>query len=77
MVEWMRNGRWSKVTDYGEGSASNAGFPPQPDWFRDNRDFGNVRRGLGEGGFSEAEINGIMGDNWLNFYEASFGTEHG
>ena len=26
MVEWMRNGRWSKTMDYGEGSADNAGF---------------------------------------------------
>ena len=27
VVEWMRNGRWSKVMDFGEGSADNAGFP--------------------------------------------------
>ncbi|MEN0041489.1 MAG: membrane dipeptidase [Pseudomonadota bacterium] len=77
VVEWMRNGRWSKVTDYGEGSASNTGFPPQPDWFKDNRDFGNIRRGLGDVGFSKEEIDGIMGDNWLRFYEDSFGPAVG
>ena len=42
VVEWMRVGRWTKDVDYGEGSADQAGFPPQPEWFRDNRDFGNI-----------------------------------
>ncbi|EFL91061.1 membrane dipeptidase [Ahrensia sp. R2A130] len=73
VVEWMRNGRWSKQMDYGEGSASNAGFPPQPEWFVDNRDFGNLRAGLADAGFAANEIDGIMGDNWLRFYETSFG----
>lgn len=72
VVEWMRNGRWSKETDFGEGSASNAGFPDMPDWFQDNRDFGNIAQGLSEVGFSSDEVNGIMGNNWLKFYEASF-----
>ena len=26
IVEWMRNGRWTKTIDYGEGSAEKAGF---------------------------------------------------
>ena len=30
VVEWMRVGRWTKDIDYGEGSASDAGFPPMP-----------------------------------------------
>ena len=75
VVEWMRNGRWSKVMDYGEGSASNAGFPPQPDWFTDNRDFGNISAGLAKVGFSSAEVDGIMGGNWLSFYEHAFEPE--
>jgi membrane dipeptidase len=73
IVEWMRVGRWSKVIDYGEGSASDAGFPPMPSWFNDNRDFGNVSQGLLDIGFSTDEMEGIMGGNWLNFYDASFG----
>lgn len=73
IVEWMRVGRWSKVIDYGEGSASDAGFPPMPSWFNDNRDFGNVSQGLLDVGFSTDEMEGIMGGNWLNFYDASFG----
>ena len=75
IVEWMRVGRWSKAMDYGEGSADNPGFPPMPDWFRDNRDFGNIHEGLTAKGFSEAEVDGIMGGNWLRFYEESFGPK--
>ncbi|WP_295313184.1 membrane dipeptidase [Roseobacter sp.] len=74
VVEWMRVGRWSKVIDYGEGTAASAGFPPMPEWFRDNRDFGNIRAGLLATGLSEADTDGIMGGNWHRFYEASFGA---
>ena len=72
VVEWMRVGRWSKVMDYGEGSAGNAGFPPMPDWFKDNRDFGNIREGLLATALSAEDVDGIMGANWLRFYEESF-----
>jgi microsomal dipeptidase-like Zn-dependent dipeptidase len=72
VVEWMRTGRWSKDTDYGEGSASDAGFPPMPEWFKDNRDFGNIEAGLRATGLSDAEVAGIMGENWLAFYDKSF-----
>ncbi len=77
VVEWMRNGRWSKETDYGEGSASAAGFPPQPDWFRDNRDFPHLRNALAARGFSPEEVAGIMGGNWLAFFRTSFGAAEG
>ncbi|MCR9127810.1 MAG: dipeptidase [Rhodobacteraceae bacterium] len=74
VVEWMRVGRWSRQIDYGEGSAAQPGFPPMPSWFRDNRDFGNIRAGLEAKGFDAAEVDGIMGGNWLRFYAASFGA---
>lgn len=73
VVEWMRVGRWSKTIDYGEGSASDAGFPPMPGWFNDNRDFGNIDAGLKNAGFSEQEVAAIMGENWLRFYDENFG----
>ena len=75
VVEWMRGGRWTKEIDYGEGSASNAGFPPMPSWFNDNRDFGNIRKGLGAVGLSTQDVDGIMGGNWARFYETSFGPK--
>ncbi|MFT4715957.1 MAG: membrane dipeptidase [Paracoccaceae bacterium] len=73
VVTWMRNGRWTKTLDYGEGSASAAGFPDQPDWFRDNRDFGNIDGALAKVGFSKEEVAGIMGGNWYRFYQDGFG----
>lgn len=72
VVEWMRVGRWTKKIDYGEGSAQNAGFPPMPTWFQDNRDWGNILKGLADIGFSDDDIHKIAGKNWLEFYRHSF-----
>ncbi len=72
VVNWMRNGRWSKDTDYGEGSASNAGWPDQPDWFSNSSDYRNIAAGLEDAGFSRENIKKIMGENWLGFFEKSF-----
>lgn len=69
ILEWMRNGRWSKQMDYGEGSKSNADWPKPLSWFRDSRDFPNLTKGLQERGFSHQEVAQIMGLNWLNFLE--------
>ena len=68
----MRNGTWTNERDFGEGSVSFAGFPDQPKWFRDNRDFLNIATGLKSAGFNSNDIDSIMGKNWLNFFEASF-----
>jgi len=73
VVEWMRNGRWSKAMDFGEGSASNAGFPPQPHWFQDSTHYGNLSAGLIDKGFSDEDVARIMGNNWLRFMSQSFG----
>jgi membrane dipeptidase len=72
VVEWMRVGRWSKDIDYGEGSATAAGFPPMPHWFKDNRDFGNLERGLCDVGMNAEEIAAVMGKNWYRFFEENF-----
>lgn len=73
VVEWMRTGRWTKQVDFGEGSAALPGFPPMPDWFRDNRDFGAISTGLRATGMTGEEVAAIMGGNWLRFFETSFG----
>ena len=73
VVTWMRNGRWTKDTDFGEGSAAAPGFPPMPDWFQDNRHFGAIAAGLADVGFDNAEVAQIMGGNWRAFFEVSFG----
>ena len=69
VVEWMRNGTWAKAKNYGEGTKNNSGFPKQPDWFTDARGFSNLESGLSKVGFNKNEINGILGDNWFNFYK--------
>jgi len=72
VVQWMRVGRWTKEIDYGEGSAAAPGFPPMPEWFNDNRDFGNIEAGLKEVGLSDADISAFMGKNWYRFYAENF-----
>lgn len=74
IVEWMRVGRWTKRADFGEGSAAAPGFPPMPEWFRDNRDFGRIAAGLRECGMGEAEVAAVMGGSWMSFFKKSFGA---
>jgi len=69
VVEWMRNGTWTKKKNYGEGSKSKPGFPKQPDWFLDARGFKNLNIGLKKIGFNDSEVNAILGNNWYNFYK--------
>ena len=69
IVEWMRNGTWTKVKNYGEGTKNKPGFPKQPDWFLDARGFKNLELGLKKIGFNKDEVNGILGNNWYNFYK--------
>ena len=61
VVRWMRDGRWTRQT-------SDAVFPAQPAWFRDNRDWDGIAAGLRSAGFSEDETAGIMGANWARFW---------
>ena len=72
VVEWMRSGRWTKSVDFGEGTKDKPGFPKQPDWFVDNRDFKNIEKGLIAVGFGMDEVESILGKNWYNFYTNNF-----
>ncbi|WP_454695078.1 membrane dipeptidase [Achromobacter aegrifaciens] len=75
VVQWMRTGRYTKNIDYGEGSAAQPGFPPQPDWFQDSRDFQNIEQGLRATGFSSDDVALLMGGNWMRFFDQSFGPQ--
>ncbi len=72
VVEWMRNGTWTKTMDYGEGSQDNAGFPEQPEWFQNSLGFANILEGLKQIGFNSTDIAKIAGKNWLEFFRTSF-----
>jgi microsomal dipeptidase-like Zn-dependent dipeptidase len=52
--------------DYGEGSASDSGWPEPLAWFKDNRDFPKVAEALAQKGFNETELGLILGGNWVN-----------
>jgi len=70
VLEWMRNGKWSKAMDYGEGSSSNSGWPDDLPWFKDEHGMENIYNGLIKYGFQEKEANQILGGNWFNFLES-------
>ena len=72
VVEWMRAGRWTKKVDFGEGSASNPGFPEMPEFYKNNLDFPNLASGLASLGMREDEVEKILGGNWLKFFNKNF-----
>ena len=72
VVEWMRAGRWTKKVDFGEGSASNPGFPEMPEFYKNNLDFPNLASGLVSLGMREDEVEKILGGNWLKFFDKNF-----
>ena len=72
VVEWMRNGRWTKERDFGEGSANDAGFPSQPSWFKNSTNYPGIAEGLIATGFSEDEVTRICWQNWYDFMANSF-----
>lgn len=74
VVEWMRNGRWSKDKDFGEGSARAPGFPVQPQWFANCSHYHNLAQGLLDKGFTQSDMEKVMGQNWLQFLRDSCGA---
>ena len=72
VVTWMRNGRWRREVKSAPGSE---GFPDQPAWFKDNRNFSTILEGLAQHGFSREDLEKIAHGNWLRFYQDSFGAK--
>ena len=72
ILEWMRSGRWTLGIDHGEGSAASPSWPRQPSWFVGSKDMLTVAQGLEDVGFDNADIEKIMGQNWLSFFAKSF-----
>jgi len=72
-LDWMRMGRWSRVVNYGAGSAGNSGPAAKPQWFARPGDLSKVPAGLREAGFSAEEAEKITAGNWLRVYGEVFG----
>ena len=66
-IDWMRNGRWRQVPAAERAEFADMPWPDQPDWFRTPADTPNLATGLRARGFSAAEVDGLMGDNWARF----------
>tara|TARA_Y100000590_G_scaffold199501_1_gene226576 strand:- start:3059 stop:4045 length:987 start_codon:yes stop_codon:yes gene_type:complete len=72
VVMWMRNGKWTKKTDYGESKNKNIKWPKQPDWYEKPSDINNIFEAMCKFGINEKIAIKIMGKNWLNFMKNHF-----
>ena len=72
--DWMRMGRWTRGIDYGAASAAKPGKAPPPAWFTEVHHLGLLPGGLGDVGFSPAEVERITSGNWLRLYRDVFGA---
>jgi len=55
------------------GDSGEPAWPPQPAWFESAADYANLADGFAQAGFSAAEVERIMGRNWLDFFARAFG----
>ena len=72
VVMWMRNGNWTKKTDYGESQDKNIKWPRQPEWYKKPSDINNLFIAMCENGINEKNATKIMGMNWFNFMKIHF-----
>ena len=70
---WMRMGRWSKKLNYGAGSSTHPGAVEKPEWLPTPDRLQDLIPALRETGFSDAEVEKLMGGNWLRVYQSVFG----
>ena len=72
VVMWMRNGKWTKKTDYGESKNNSSAWPEQPSWFTKGSDIKNIYQSLLKNGINEEDTFKIIGKNWLKFMKDFF-----
>ena len=71
-LDWMRMGRWSRVVNFGAGSASRPGKVPEPEWLESTETFPAIPEALARRGFSPADVAKIAGENWMRVYGEVF-----
>ena len=72
VVMWMRNGKWTKKTDYGESKDKSIKWPKQTNWFQKPSDIKNIFEAMCKNGIKENIAIKILGMNWLNFMKSHF-----
>ena len=73
-TQWMRMGRWTRIVNYGAGSASSPSKSPDPDWIEKMAGFPQIADELMRKGLSRRDAEGIMGGNWMRVYRDVFGS---
>lgn len=74
-LQWMRSGRWSRRPQYGAGSPTNPGKQPPLTWLPDPGHFPAFETALRRRGFAAAEVEAVMGGNWLRLYRQVLGAD--
>lgn len=74
-TQWMRMGRWTKIVNYGAGSAAVPGKVYDPDWIETTSGFPLIVEQLMRRGFSQKETEAIVGGNWMRVYRSVFRKE--
>lgn len=64
-VLWWRTGRWGR-----EPIRPFTGMPVFPSWMSSPEKFSTLAPALLEIGFSEKEVDGILGDNWVRLFDS-------
>ncbi len=72
VVMWMRNGKWTKKTDYGESKDNSSAWPEQPSWFTKGSDIKKIYQSLLKNGISEKDAFKVIGENWFTFMKEFF-----
>tara|TARA_B100001287_G_scaffold263655_1_gene254748 strand:+ start:254 stop:1240 length:987 start_codon:yes stop_codon:yes gene_type:complete len=72
VVMWMRNGKWTKKTDYGESKDRNPKWPELPSWFKQPSDIKELFISMCKNNIPEKVAVKIIGENWLNFMKKQF-----
>lgn len=71
-LKWVRLGRWTHDESLGKTVSGSSSWPEWPPWFVTPADLPNIAVGLEQRGFATAEVDAIMGENWLRLFRASF-----
>ena len=66
-LRWMREGRWTRHVDHGAALAAGVGAD-DPEWFTSIERFSALAEGLARQGLAPAEVDAVMGGNWLRLY---------
>ena len=71
-LEYMRSGTWRFAKELDDESSELVVWPDYPTWFQHAGDIRNVHDGLRKAGFTQDELNLIMGGNWFQFFRYGF-----